>query len=341
MQIRTGVIVVVLASAAPISFAQEAPLSEACARFPKAECIDGRPIGTITLEHRLSPVQVWGDRKAGDPGAQSILGSGIIDDTAADRPAEILNQVPGVNIQMNSGQEHLIAIRSPVLSGGAGQGSFLILENGVPTRSPAFGNVNSLIEPHLEVADAIEVIRGPGSAKYGSNAVHGLINVILPDPWGPQSLRASYGTLGRWRADASVDLNERTRFNVSLMDDEGWRDATGGEQQKISALTEQTLGDWDTTAWFSASNLNQETASFIQGPRAYEDRDLAETNPNPEAFRDAWSARAAIRLERELGPGRLTLTPNLHSQGMVFSQHFLPYGGIEKNAHTGVGLMVR
>ena len=48
---------------------------------------------------------------------------------------------------MNSGQEHLIAIRSPVLTGGAGQGSFLILENGVPTRSPAFGNVNSLIEP--------------------------------------------------------------------------------------------------------------------------------------------------------------------------------------------------
>jgi outer membrane cobalamin receptor len=97
-------------------------------------------------------------------------------------PPEILNQLPGVNVQMNSGQEHLIAIRSPVLTGGAGQGSFLILENGVPTRSPAFGNVNSLIEPHHEVADAIEVVRGPGSAKYGSNAVHGLINVILPEP---------------------------------------------------------------------------------------------------------------------------------------------------------------
>ena len=325
MQIKAGLIVVVLASAPPAVFAQSG---------------SGDP-SAITSLQRLSPVQVWGDRKADDPGSQSVIAAALIDAAAADRPAEILNQAPGVNIQMNSGQEHLIAIRSPVLSGGAGQGSFLILENGVPTRSPAFGNVNSLIEPHLEIAEAIEVIRGPGSAKYGSNAVHGLINVILPDPLGAQSLRASYGTLGRWRGDASIDVTERTRLNVSLMDDKGWRDATGSQQQKISALTEQSLGDWDAAAWFSASSLNQETASFIQGPRAYEDRDLARRNPNPEAFRDAWSARAAIRFERQLGPGRLMLTPSLHSQGMVFSQHFLPYGGVEKNAHTGGGVMAR
>ena len=284
---------------------------------------------------------VWGDRRPSDPGAVSTLSSELISSTAADRPAEILNQAPGVNIQMNSGQEHLIAIRSPVLSGGAGQGSFLILENGVPVRSPAFGNVNSLIEPHLEIAEAIEIIRGPGSAKYGSNAVHGLVNVILPAPGDEAYVRGSYSTLDRWRGDASVDLGDNTRLNLSLLDDKGWRDATGSQQQKLSLLSRQSLGDWDITAWASASSLNQETASFIQGPRAYEDRDLAKTNPNPEAYRDAWSARAALRLERALGPGRLVLTPNLHSQGMVFSQHFLPYGGVEKNAHTGGGLMAR
>ena len=35
-------------------------------------------------------------------------------------PAEILNTVAGVNIHRGSGQEHLTAIRSPVLTGGAG-----------------------------------------------------------------------------------------------------------------------------------------------------------------------------------------------------------------------------
>ena len=314
----------------------------AAAVFAPAGLAQTDPVDTAQLaDMRLMPIEVWGDRKDRDPGAQSVIEAELIADTAADRPAEILNQAPGVNIQMNSGQEHLIAIRSPVLTGGAGQGSFLILENGVPTRSPAFGNVNSLIEPHLEIADAIEIIRGPGSAKYGSNAVHGLVNVILPDPESRRSLRASYGTLGRWRGDASINLGADTRFNLSLMDDKGWRDETGGEQQKMSLLTRQSFGAWDASAWLSASSLNQETASFIQGPRAYEDRDLAETNPKPEAFRDAWSARAGLRLERGLGPGKLILTPNLHSQGMVFSQHFLPYGGVEKNAHTGGGLMAR
>ena len=323
MPVRTSLIFAAFVSAVPWAAAEE---SDA-------------PV--LIADLRLPAVETLGDRPSTAPGSRAVLDAEIIAETAADRPAEILNQAPGVNIQMNSGQEHLIAIRSPVLSGGAGQGSFLILENGVPVRSPGFGNVNSLIEPHFEVASGIEVVRGPGSAKYGSNAVHGLINSFLPTSGDDQFLRASGSTLERWRMDASVNLAENTRANLSLLDDKGWRDDTASQQQKLSLITALPLGEWDMTAWLSTSNLNQETASFIQGARAYEDRDLAKTNPNPEAFRDAWSARAAIRLERNLGPGRLVLTPNMHSQGMVFSQHFLPYGGIEKNAHTGGGVMAR
>lgn len=323
MPVRTGVVIVALASAVPCALAQES----------------GTPVRLAEL--RLPSVETYGDRPQAAPGSRAILDAERISETAADRPAEILNQAPGVNIQMNSGQEHLIAIRSPVLTAGAGQGSFLILENGVPARSPAFGNVNSLIEPHLEIADGIEIVRGPGSARYGSNAVHGLINVMLPGPDSPQTVRASYGTLGRWRADASVNATGRVRLNLSLMKDTGWRSRTGADQQKLSAVAGADIAGWDGTVWLSGSNLNQETAGFIQGPRAYKDEGRRKSNPNPEAFRDAWSARAGARLVRDLGPGTLTLMPNLHTQAMVFSQHFLPYGGVEKNAHTGGGLMVR
>lgn len=316
----------------------EAPADEAADPAAPAR------LAALTLDDTpsyLGRIEVWADRPRTAPGARSLLDETLIADISADRPAEILNQAPGVNIQMNSGQEHLIAIRSPVLTGGAGQGSFLILENGVPTRSPAFGNVNSLIEPHHEIAYGIEVVRGPGSAKYGSNAVHGLINVILPDADAPQSLRASYSTLGRLRGDASVNVTPSLRVNLSLMEDAGWRDDTDSQQQKLSLVHDTRLGGWTGTTWLSASSLNQETASFIQGPRAYRDRSLRETNPNPEAFRDAWSARLGARLSNEVGPGTLTLMPSLRTQAMIFSQHFLPYGGIEKNAHTGGGLMAR
>jgi outer membrane receptor for ferrienterochelin and colicin len=105
-------------------------------------------------------VTIYGDRLQTEPGAFSVVTREEIAEVAANHPAEILNTVPGVNVQMNSGQELLVAIRSPVLPAGAGQGSFLILENGVPTRAAGFGNVNALFELHHETAAAIEVVRG-------------------------------------------------------------------------------------------------------------------------------------------------------------------------------------
>lgn len=306
-----------------------------------AETEDGELILYCTQTKSYDPIWVYGDRQDTQPGSHSFATSEQIAATAADHPAEILNQLPGVNVQMNSGQEHLIAIRSPVLTGGAGQGSFLILENGVPTRSPAFGNVNSLIEPHHEIADAIEVVRGPGSAKYGSNAVHGLINVILPEPGEGSEIRASDGTLGRWRTDMKLDDGQNWLVGLSVQKDTGWRDNTGVDQQKLSIVGKFQPGEWTGTIWLSAQNLEQETGGYIVGLDAYKNEDLAKTNPSPEAYRDAWSARLGARLERPLAGGTLVLLPYAHSQAMIFSQHFLPNGGVEKNGHTGGGLMGR
>ncbi|MEL7113552.1 MAG: TonB-dependent receptor, partial [Pseudomonadota bacterium] len=291
----------------------------------------------------LATITTYGDRSPESAGAISILDADTIATISADHPAEVLNTLPGVNIHTNSGQEHLIAIRSPVLTGGAGQGSFLILENGVPTRSPAFGNVNSLLEPHHETAQAIEVVRGPGSAKYGSNAVHGLINTILADPSGTplKQLNASYGSLGRYKGDLIYDQGYLGRASVSVQSDTGWRDNTGLFQLKGSGVAETVYAGWNVTAWASASYLEQETADFIQGPDAFEDRDIAKANDDPLAYRDAWSARGAIRLEREVANGTLSLTPFARTQQMDFRQHFLPYRGFEKNGHTGVGVMSR
>lgn len=291
----------------------------------------------------LSTITTYGDRNPEAAGSSSILDAQAIANIYADHPAEVLNTLPGVNIHTNSGQEHLIAIRSPVLTGGAGQGSFLILENGVPTRSPAFGNVNSLLEPHHETAGAIEVVRGPGSAKYGSNAVHGLINVILADPSGEahRQVNASYGSLGRYKADLIYDQGYLGRASLSAQKDVGWRDDTGLFQLKGSGVMETVFAGWDVTAWGSASYLEQETGDFIQGVDAYEDRDIAKANDDPLAYRDAWAARGAIRLQRDYGDGRLSLTPFARTQYMDFRQHFLPYRGFEENGHTAIGLMTR
>ena len=295
----------------------------------------------------LNTIEVLGDRDFNSPGSSSIVTADVVADVSADHPAEILNTLPGVNIHTNSGQEHLIAIRSPVLTGGAGQGSFLVLENGVPTRSPAFGNVNMLMDVHHETAEAIEVVRGPASAKYGSNAVHGLINFILPGAGRTEDgldVRLTGSTLSRYKADgvfASDVVGEGSVLSVSLQHDAGWRDDTGLDQQKVSASQGFTLGTWDGEAWFSFVNLNQETGGFVQGPDAYEDEDLSEANANPEAFRDAKYAIAAVRLGTEFGDNTLSVTPYARWQEMEFRQHFLPYKGFEENSHSAWGVQAR
>jgi outer membrane cobalamin receptor len=59
------------------------------------------------------------------------LTSAEIEAVGHQHPAEILNRLPGVWITRASGQEHLTAMRSPVLSGPGSCGAFLVLEDGI------------------------------------------------------------------------------------------------------------------------------------------------------------------------------------------------------------------
>jgi len=84
------------------------------------------------------------------------LSSSDLENIAFVHPSEALNGVAGVNIQRGSGQEHLSAIRSPVLTGGAGAGSFLYLEDGVPLRAAGFANVNGLGRPFMALMPSMD-----------------------------------------------------------------------------------------------------------------------------------------------------------------------------------------
>lgn len=257
-------------------------------------------------------------------------------------PAEALNAVAGVNIHRGSGQEHLTAIRSPVLTGGAGAGSFLFLENGIALRAAGFANVNGLFEAGTEFANQIEVFKGPGPAEYGSNAVHGLVNVVTPAPGSGNHATIIGSTEGYGRLTVGHDLTNDFRVSVSLAHDDGFREDSGFDQQKAELRYRTDFGDWDVDAIAGFNNLNQETAGFLQGPDAYRDDVLRFTNPNPEAFRDGKNYRAQLKLSRDLDIGegntRLVLTPYARRAELRFLRHFVPGQALEKNGHTSFGL---
>jgi len=271
------------------------------------------------------------------PASVDILTKDQIDLISAIHPAEALNTVAGVNIHRGSGQEHLTAIRSPVLTGGAGAGSFLYLEDGVPLRAAGFANVNGLFEAGTEFAGKLEVFKGPGPAAYGSNAVHGLINVQSRDARSPDTARILASDDGLVSTMVSIGQGN-LRASVSAVHDNGFRDDSGFDQQKFQLKHQIDAGEWTVDSLASFNNLNQETAGFIQGDDAFLDKEISQTNPNPEAFRDGKSYRVQARFEHELGGHRLALTPFARRAELRFLRHFVPGQALEKNGHTSVGL---
>jgi len=253
-------------------------------------------------------------------------------------PAEFLNTVAGVNIHRGSGQEHLTAIRSPVLTGGAGAGSFLYTLDGVPLRAAGFANVNGLLEAPTEIANRIEVFKGPGPANFGSNAVHGLINTVLGRPGDGQGYLSVQGsTRGFANATIVTDLTDNLRISADITHDDGFRDDSGFDQQKLSVQHHAEIGLWDVDTLIAYNNLNQETAGFLQGEDAYLDRDFITTNAFPEAFRDTWGLRGQVKASRDFGNGTLVLQPYARHTEQQFLRHFVPGQALDENGHTSVG----
>lgn len=275
------------------------------------------------------------------------LESATIERVGAVHPNETMVRVPGVWIARNSQQEHLTAVRSAVLSGPGACGAFLLLENGVPIRPAGFCNVNNLFEINLERAEAIEVVRGPASALYGGNALHGVINVVAPapDPARDSRLLLEAGPWNYFRAGLDVsagDERNQVRALVQATDADGWRDGTGHEQQKLNLSWATRVGDWQGHTLLSATRLDQDTGGYVLGEDAYKDKSLATSNPNPEAYRKAWALRLSSEWRRPLTQDSdLVITPYLRKSDMEFLQHFLPGQPLEENGQWSGGAIAR
>ena len=92
--------------------------------------------------------------------------------------ADLLREQPGVDVNgvgVNQAR--------PIIRGQRGL-RVLFLENGLrmnnPRRQTDFGEITGLVD--LESVDTIEVVRGPASVLYGSDAIGGVLNMISRTP---------------------------------------------------------------------------------------------------------------------------------------------------------------
>ncbi|GGO64471.1 TonB-dependent receptor [Bowmanella pacifica] len=257
--------------------------------------------------------------------------------------SEALASAPGVWISRGNGQEHLSAIRSPVLTGAGACGAFLVSEDGIPTRASGFCNSNQLFELNSEQAYAIDVYRGPGSSWYGSNAVHGIINITsrpLPEQATAQA-KLEAGPNQFHRASFALGNSQFLAYG-NLSHDGGYQASSGYDQQKINLATQHTLGEWQAVHRLAATHLNQQTAGYISGFNAYRDDDLRRTNDNPDAYRDASSIRVSSTLSHKVNEQQSwQIRPYMRWQQMDFLQHYVPWQATEDNSQQSIGVQAR
>lgn len=303
------------------------------------------PLETVTVSARPALSDAFTE-----VGALTTLGGELVEGLAPVHGQELFVRVPGAWVSRGSGQEHLMALRSPVLTGPGACGAFLLLEDGIPLRPAGFCNVNNLFEMNLAQAAGVEVLRGPGSALYGGTALLGAVNVFTPEP--TADLAAPEGTikaeLGPWsygqlQGQVAAPLGrERLLAAFDVVDTDGWQDDTGFRHRKGSLRAQGEGRGWRHDFQLSGASLDQNTGGFVVGPEAFADATLRNTNPNPEAYREAYALRASLGLERDLPSGAvLGVTPYARRSEMEFLQHFLPGQPLEENGQDSLGVIAR
>ncbi len=114
------------------------------------------------------------------PVAVSVITDEDLAGMPAQNFADVLRTVPGVNVTQMNAREMQVTSRSATNSLATSQ---LVLLDGRSLYLDFFGFVMwDFLPVHMSEIKQIEVVRGPGSAVWGANAVTGVINFITKRP---------------------------------------------------------------------------------------------------------------------------------------------------------------
>jgi len=244
------------------------------------------------------------------PAAIGVIDGGTLREARPTHPSEIMGQIPGVWVNVTGGEGHMTSIRQPLGT----EAVYLYLEDGIPTRSTGFFNHNALYEVNVPQADRIEVLRGPGSALHGSDAIGGVVSVgtrppsldrrgeisLEGGPWGfARVLGSISGTFG----------GNGVRVDGNLTRTDGWRSGTEYDRQAGTLRWDRVFGSGTRVkAVVAASRIDQSTA----GSSALSEADFASNptaNYTPVSFRKVDALRASLAIEHETGGWAFSLTP--------------------------------
>lgn len=173
-----------------------------------AQTVSLTPSSSIMNEVVVSANRGESVKRSEAPVAITTITSKTLQDTKPTMVDQVLNKVSGVNMINLGNEQHEMSIRQPMTT----KSLFLYLEDGIPIRTSGLYNHNALLEMNLAATKSIEVIKGPSSSLYGSEAIGGVVNFITASPTAIPVLKISAqgNNVGYKRADlmSSVSLGK-------------------------------------------------------------------------------------------------------------------------------------
>ncbi|MCY4045585.1 MAG: TonB-dependent receptor [Cellvibrionales bacterium] len=216
----------------------------------------------------IETVSVTGTRedKNTDALAESVevLNQAIIENVNASHPSELINRSAGVHINNLGGEGHMTAIRQPITT----RGVYLFLEDSVPIRPAGFFNHNALYEVNIPQSRQVEVVKGPGTALYGSEAIGGMINTLSQQP--PKGLTTKIniegGSFGWQRYLLSAgDSSEHHGIIVSgnFTQSDGYREASEYDRQSGNIRFDNHFDNLSLKTLVTYTAVNQQGVSTL------------------------------------------------------------------------------
>ncbi len=151
----------------------------------------------------VTPITVTVTRTATDvfdsPAPVSVLDEWMIRDRAPNTVTDLFKDLPGLDVNgVGTNQTR------PSIRGQRGQ-RILLLQDGMrlnnSRRQQDFGEIPALVD--VASVESVEVVRGPASVLYGSDAIGGVVNVVTRVP----SQEGVHGTVG-YRFSSHDDQNK-------------------------------------------------------------------------------------------------------------------------------------
>ncbi len=126
------------------------------------------------------------------PAAVYVITQEAIKRSGATIIPDLLRMAPGVQVAQVEANRWAISVRG---FNGIYSNKLLVLVDGRTVYTPSFSGVywDQLLEIPLDTIDRIEIVRGPGGAVWGANAVNGVVNIITKDSSETQGGKVSIG----------------------------------------------------------------------------------------------------------------------------------------------------